>query len=207
MVSKFMFFENFKDTADKLPDDLRLKFYDAITDYAFKGIEPDDAIIGALVNAIKPSLDKEEKRGGNHNPSGNNQHKVGQTGSNEVKRGQTEVKVEVKNNQGGQSGQSFLETETETETETEDIVNLAASRQYAFEGQVVKLSQKDFDNWQRAYPELNLRAELMMRDQWLARQPEDVRKRWFISTQQYFLKQNEFRKRQNHEEVREDWYV
>ncbi len=104
MTNKFMFFENFKETADKLPDELRLKFYDAMTDYVFKGVEPDDVVISALITAIKPSLDKEEKRGGNHNPNGNNQHKVGQS---EVKNVVKEVKV-------GQSGQSFLETETET---------------------------------------------------------------------------------------------
>ena len=64
MADKFMFFENFKQTADRLPDELRLKFYDAMTDYVFKGIEPDDAVISALITAIKPSLDKEDHRGG-----------------------------------------------------------------------------------------------------------------------------------------------
>lgn len=103
MADKFMFFDNFKTTADKLPDDLRLKFYDALTDYVFKGIEPDDTIISALITAFKPSLDKVENRGGNHNPTGQNQY-------TKVKSGQKEVK-------NAQSGQSFLETETETETE------------------------------------------------------------------------------------------
>lgn len=109
---RFLFFENFKTTADKLPDDLRLKFYDALTDYVFNEVEPDDAIIAALINAIKPSLDKEEKRGGNHNPTGQNQYNKGKQDNVEVKvcqnnnvLGQKEVKV-------GQSGQSFLETET-----------------------------------------------------------------------------------------------
>lgn len=59
MRDKFMFFDNFKETADRLPDDLRLKFYDAMTDYVFKGIEPDDAIISALISAIKPALNTE----------------------------------------------------------------------------------------------------------------------------------------------------
>lgn len=105
MREKFMFFWNFMETANKLPDEMRLKYYDSIMDYVFKGIEPTDPVMAALINSIKPSLDKEEKRGGNHNPSGQNQH-------SEVKVGQNEVKV-------GQSGQSFLETETETETEKE----------------------------------------------------------------------------------------
>ena len=108
MSNKFMFFENFKDTADRLPDDLRLKFYDALTNYAFKGIEPDDAIIGALVNALKPSLDKVDGRknnGGNHNPNGVNQHNIDHK---EVKVGQSLVN-------SGQLRSIPLETETETE--------------------------------------------------------------------------------------------
>lgn len=95
MKDGFFFFENFKNTADTLPDDLRLKFYDALTDYAIKGIEPDDGVVKALITAFKPSLDKVEKRGGNHNPSGQNQYSLGQK----------EVKV-------GQSGQSFNKQET-----------------------------------------------------------------------------------------------
>lgn len=70
MKNKFTFFDNFKETADKLPDDLRLKFYDAMTDYVFKGIEPDDIIVSALIAAIKPSLDIEDKRGGAREGSG-----------------------------------------------------------------------------------------------------------------------------------------
>lgn len=70
MKNKFIFFDNFKETADKLPDDLRLKFYDAMTDYAFKGVEPDDIIVSALIAAIKPSLDIEDKRGGAREGSG-----------------------------------------------------------------------------------------------------------------------------------------
>lgn len=112
MSKRFLFFENFKSIADKLPDDMRLKFYDALLSYVFDGVESDDVMIAALITAIKPSLDKEDKRGGNNNPTGQNQY-------SKVKSGQKEVK-------SGQSGQSFLETETEVrngskkqETETE----------------------------------------------------------------------------------------
>lgn len=56
---RFLFFKNFKETADKLPDDLRLKFYDAMTDYVFRGIEPDDEMTSILLTAIKPYLDNE----------------------------------------------------------------------------------------------------------------------------------------------------
>lgn len=105
MREKFVFFKNFKTVADRLPDDLRLKFYDAVTAYIFEEKEPDDVVIAALVDAIKPSLDKEDKRGGNHNPTGQNQHsavKTGQTRSNEVKK-------EIEPDKAAQRGQSFLE--------------------------------------------------------------------------------------------------
>ena len=115
MCNKFTFFENFKETADKLPDDLRLKFYDAITDYAFKGEEPDDAIIGALVNAFKPSLDKVDNRGG------------AREGSGAPKGNQNAIKT-IKNNQNNQdnsrnnqNNQSFQENKKEEDRNKKEI--------------------------------------------------------------------------------------
>lgn len=102
MREKFVFFKNFKTVADRLPDELRLKFYDAMTAYVFDGIDPDDAVVAALVDAIKPSLDKEDKRGGNHNPTGQNQFsqvKIGQTRSKQVNPLETRnKKEEIKEN-------------------------------------------------------------------------------------------------------------
>lgn len=130
MTEKFMFFENFKNTADKLPDDLRLKFYDALTDYVFFGTEAEDPVIDALVTAIKPSLDKEDTRGGSRSGAGRPKSNENQT---EIKNNQKNQKCdfdcfeksnEIKNNQNAflkknenQKNQSFLETETETEKE------------------------------------------------------------------------------------------
>ena len=109
MRDKFMFFQNFKAMADKLNPETRLAFYDALTDYVFSGKEPSDPIISALIEAIKPSLNKIDGRrnnGGNHNPNGVNQHsKCGQSG---------QIRSKLVN-----SGQFLSETETETETETE----------------------------------------------------------------------------------------
>ena len=79
---------------------------------------------------------------------------------------------------------------------------------YAFEGKVIRLTQKNFDEWQKTFPDLNLRAELVVRDSYLANQPEPERKKWFMSTFQYFIKQNAKRKAQNDDfadgEVEED---
>lgn len=212
---RFLFFENFKVTADKLPDDLRLKFYDALTDYVFKGVEPDDVVIAALVSAIKPSLDKENKRGGAREGAGAPKN-------NQNAKSKSNIESEtIKNNQNNQNNQSFLETETgngNKKQETEDITippsedksssvgidSASAPKKYVFEGNVIKLNQKDFDNWQKAYPDLNLYAECLQRDNWLSEQPPDEQKRWFVSTSAYFIKQNERRKAQKKQQEQED---
>lgn len=124
MSKRFLFFENFKSIADKLPDDMRLKFYDALLSYVFDGVEPDDVMIAALITAIKPSLDKEDKRGGVRDGAGapkGNQNAV-LNNQNNQKQSKT-IKV-------NQNNQSFLETETgngngskkqETEEEKKNI--------------------------------------------------------------------------------------
>lgn len=109
MREKFMFFQNFMDTANKLPDDMRLKYYDAIMDYVFNGNEPSDPILAALINSIKPSLDKVDERGGAREGAGRK--------PNEIKNNQKQSK-EIKSNQ---NNQSFLETETETEIRNRSI--------------------------------------------------------------------------------------
>lgn len=68
---------------------------------------------------------------------------------------------------------------------------------YSFVGEVIKLNQKNFEEWQKAYPDLNLYAELLQRDRWLQKQSGEVRKNWYLSTAQYFIKQNALRKAQN----------
>jgi hypothetical protein len=107
---RFLFFENYNSIAEKLPDDLRLKFYDALMGYVFKDIEPDDVVISALITAIKPSLDKEDTRGGYRDGAG---RKPNKTQSNEIKNNQKESKL-IKINQiesnNNQNNQSFLET-------------------------------------------------------------------------------------------------
>ncbi len=107
MKNKFMFFDNFKETADKLPDDLRLKFYDAMTDYAFNGVEPDDIIVSALISAIKPSLDIEDKRGGAREGSGRKSKTIKDNQKNQndyfEKMENQKKSKEIKNNQKNQN--------------------------------------------------------------------------------------------------------
>jgi len=110
MNERFIFFKNFKSIADKLPDDMRLKFYDALTDYAINSKETDDVIISALITAIKPSLDKEDIRGGARvgtgAPKGN---------QNAIKNNQKQSKQSNQSNESNnnQNNQSFQESKKE----------------------------------------------------------------------------------------------
>lgn len=88
--------------------------------------------------------------------------------------------------------------ETRLDETRQDYISAdAPNKQYAFEGKIIKLKQKDFDAWKLAYPDLNLRAELLQRDAWLEEQPPEEQKKWFLSTSQFFIKQNARRKVQN----------
>ena len=100
-MKRFLFFENFKSIADKLPDDMRLKFYDALLNYVFEGVEPENDVISALITAIKPSLDKEDNRGGAREGAGRPKQN------------------EVLNNQ---KNQSFLETEIRNGNKEKDTL-------------------------------------------------------------------------------------
>lgn len=61
---------------------------------------------------------------------------------------------------------------------------------YVFEGDVIHLTKKDYADWEKAFPNLNLYSELTARDSWLSGQSESVRKNWFISTSKYFANIN-----------------
>ena len=63
------------------------------------------------------------------------------------------------------------------------------SKEYAFEGKVIRLTKKDYDSWQKTFKNIpNLDAVLMSRDVWLSQEADDkARKRWFMSTVNYLV--------------------
>lgn len=69
---------------------------------------------------------------------------------------------------------------------TADAVPLPVKK-YAFEGGIIKLSQKHFDDWTKAYAPIDLLAELTARDAWLGsdKAKDADRQNWFISTTKY----------------------
>lgn len=63
---------------------------------------------------------------------------------------------------------------------------------YAFEGKVVKLRKRNFDDWVKAFPRLDLLGELTARDAWLSspRATDADRANWFASTSQHLANRN-----------------
>jgi hypothetical protein len=81
------------------------------------------------------------------------------------------------------------ETE-EKRIETEERRTRATTNGYGWARKVIKLNQGDYSEWKRIFPHLDLDAELVARDAWLADQPLGVQKNWFGSTSQLFNKRN-----------------
>lgn len=114
-------------------------------------------------------------------------------------------------NSGRKSKNNQLENQLEKQDDNQDSINLAnkhkhkhnnnLNNKYKVNYSIIRLNDKDFDEWEKAYPFLNIRAECMVRNAWLESQPEEVRKKWFITTAKYFAQQNELRKKQQESEV------
>lgn len=62
----------------------------------------------------------------------------------------------------------------------------AGSSKYAFEDGVIRLNQRDFDNWQAAYKNLDLAAELLSLSQWASTEREN----WFHAVKGALAKRN-----------------
>lgn len=197
--NKFAFFANFAETIrETIPAEKQAAAYQAICEYGIYGTLPDDPMLKMMCLMAKSSI---YNKGGAPEGNQNAKKTTSETTKKQPKTTQnnpettpfeTETETETRN----KKQETEAEAEAEAEIYSADAPNKSA---YAFEGKIIKLKQKDFDAWKLAYPDLNLRAELMQRDDWLARQPEAEQKRWFMSTGQYFIKRNEYRKAQNAE--------
>jgi hypothetical protein len=61
---------------------------------------------------------------------------------------------------------------------------------YAWHGRVVKLTPQAFADWKRAFAALDLEAELIARDAWLATQDAPTQRNWFLSTSKFLANRN-----------------
>ena len=71
------------------------------------------------------------------------------------------------------------DTEPDTDTDLSIKIDKGA---YAFCGKIIRVSKDDFSQWQSSYPDLDLRASLQSRDDWLDKQDAQTKKKWFNST-------------------------
>jgi hypothetical protein len=71
------------------------------------------------------------------------------------------------------------DTDTDTDTDLSIKIDKGA---YAFCGKIIRVSKGDFSQWQSSYPDLDLRASLQSRDDWLDKQDAQTKKKWFNST-------------------------
>ncbi|QQN73938.1 hypothetical protein [Croceicoccus sp. YJ47] len=79
----------------------------------------------------------------------------------------------------------------DTKEEREERKKEETKGGYAFDGRVVRLNFADYRRWQTAFPDLDLRAQLTARDDWLSGQDQSVRKRWFQSTSSWLAKRQQ----------------
>ena len=130
---------------------------------------------------VSASVQKYQGRGGSREGAG-----APKGNKNAQKQQDTENNQNNQNNQNNHNNQN-IQTETKTETET---LNLNKNRNYKFNGDVIKLNEKDYNSWKEKYPLLDLDFELKKRDIWLAN-CDNPPKNWFISTAQYLLGEND----------------
>lgn len=111
--NKFAFFANFAESIRNLPKDKQPMAYQALCEYGIYGILPEDESLRLMCLMSKASIFKQDGRknnGGNHNPTGTNQHtKL----VNSSQSGQIRSKLV-------NSSQFLYKQETETETKTEE---------------------------------------------------------------------------------------
>ena len=82
-------------------------------------------------------------------------------------------------------------TGTGTEERKKKVTGPSPATDYAFAGKVIRLTPDDHAAWRRAYPAVDLAAELQSRDDWLATEADDdIRRKWFISTSNHLRRLN-----------------
>ena len=103
--NSFMFYSNFLDAIDQLPESERANACYQLCKYALNDELPEDKSLAMFCIGVRYSVHKYQGRGGNHNPTGKNQYtKSGQSG------------------QTGQNGQKAIQTQTETKTEIKENI-------------------------------------------------------------------------------------
>ena len=165
----FIFYRSFYEAIKELPKENQLNIYNAIMELSLNKKEIElSGIDKTIFTLIKPNIFNALKNYENGCFGGR---------PNKPKNNPIKTQSKPKNNP--------IET-----NEDEDVdVDKDKDNKYYFNGYVIKLNKKDFDDWRNIYPNLDLDSELQKRDIWL-NNCENPPKNWFISTMQYFVDLN-----------------
>lgn len=178
-------FPNIKESVDMLPESLRGKAWEMIINYAFgdENVEQNCKNLKVLLafRVVKPLL---RLRGIAGSQNGKSNNPSGLAKNNEPN---------IAPNIGANITPNLLNNKNRNNlTETK--------KDYAYNGEVIKLNKKDYNEWKEKFNLLDFDYELEKRDIWLSGQENT--KSWFISTKQYFLGLQREKEKAREEEAR-----
>ena len=180
--NKFMFYENFLNAIEQLPKEEQANACLEFCRYGISGNLPKNKYLSMFWLGVSASVQKYQGRGGIREGAGRPKKQENQ---------QINVNQKNQKNQKNQNEQ----------TETINIKHkLKTEKEYVFEGEVIKLNQKDYDSWKEKFNLLDFDYELEKRDIWLSGQENT--KNWFLSTKQYFLGLQREKEKAKEEEAR-----
>lgn len=215
-----MFFSNFLDAIDQLSDiQLRYKACYEFCKYGITGELPSDEMIRMFCLGVEASVHKYQGRGGARKGAGRPKSEENQvdTGNQNIQKNQKNQKnqntqTETETETGTERESKEKETGCENISEPDTpLLSASASNQpiplpkdcstyadekpskrvsYRWEGEVIKLNDKDFTTWLNKYSKINVRRVLEDRDDWLATQPDRIQKNWYMSTVKWLEKLN-----------------
>ena len=182
--NKFMFYENFLNAIEQLPKEEQANACLEFCRYGISGNLPKNKYLSMFCLGVSASVQKYQGRGGIREGAG---------------RPKKQENQQVNENQKNQKNQKNQNEQTETinikhklKTETE--------KEYAFEGKVIKLNQKDYNEWKERFNLLDFDYELEQKDIWFSGQQDT--KNWFIRTKQHFLSLQREKEKAKEEEAR-----
>lgn len=114
-----IFYQEWRKAVEELPTEQRCLIYEAIFDYAFAGIQPEDAIIGAITSIMRMRIDKDreayetkcEKLRANVQKRWNKRNKSGTSESKSIQLNTDEY--------------NCIQTDSDTDTETDNYSDVA----------------------------------------------------------------------------------
>ena len=222
MRDSFIFYRSFYDAAQLLGDKARLKLYDSIMELALccsENVSDLERVcdevetklarnrnVFAQFLLIKPQIFSNFERFINGRKGAESGHLGGAPkGNKNASKNNPKTTPNVNDNVNVNVNEEY----NLTQEDKSSFVKLAdppisdCEKKYEFSGSVIKLNRKDYERWRKEYPDLNLYAELVSRDDWLSKQDENAKTRWFITTASHFANQNEVRKKQHSEQSKE----